>query len=358
MKPGRVQRRTKTQALFQAGHSISDIARQLEMSRNTVKKWIRKPDDDVQDAKRSGRPSKLSPRAKLKIRNMIMDKVGVGTRTATKKLNFCKDYQEINKIVSRSTVQKYVRSTPWGKHAYVQAVKPLLSEKNVKDRLSFCKRLEDEGFCSDDPDGKLKRAHILFTDESPIELNPTPNKQNMRIRTSDPTKLKPVAKPKQGLKIMVAGGISCYGRTELHVVDSGKTVNGDYYRNFIIPIYNAAARSRRIFPRPEMIILQQDGAKPHTARETYCLLESKRIFPQVWKDWPGNSPDLNPVEHMWAHLQESVFCSPRPRNREELIRRVKEAWNSYPQDTIAKMTDSFGRRLQECLDKNGFSTHY
>ena len=185
------------------------------------------------DCRRSGRPTKLSPRTKERNSSLAKDRIAVGIRTVTKKLNFSNDYIERNKKIGATTVRRYVKSTKWGKVAYKEKVKPMLSQKNINDRKNFCTRIVEDGFTDNSREGVIKRYHILFTDESPIELNPKPNKQNRRIRTCDPAKIPEIQVPKFTLEIMVAGGISRYSKTELHIVDNGKVVDGDYYRTKI-----------------------------------------------------------------------------------------------------------------------------
>jgi transposase len=202
----------------------------------------------------------------------------------------------------------------------------------------------------------IKRAHILFTDESPIELQPKPNRQNRRIRTSDPTSIPEVPVPKFTLKIMVAGGISRYGKTALHIVNQGATVDGDYYRGEILPIFINSLKSRNQFPNPDAAVLMQDGARAHTAKATLKLIADSGV--NVWTDWPGNSPDLNVIEHVWAILQESVFKEPRPRNREQLIQRVLDEWQNLEWEYLRDLVESFGRRITECLENDGKTTKY
>ncbi|KAJ4446682.1 hypothetical protein ANN_13379 [Periplaneta americana] len=80
----------------------------------------------------------------------------------------------------------------------------------------------------------------------------------------------------------------------------------------------------------------QDGARAHTDKSTQDTIKNSGI--KVWTDWPGNSPDLNPIEHLWSRLQESVFRTPRPRNRNELIARVLEEWESITQEYIFRLS--------------------
>lgn len=348
--------RHRIQVLCSQGLSIKEITRQCKVSRNTVRKWARKQEGDVTDAQRPGKPTKFSPRTKDKVRKWVKDKVGVGTRTVAKKLNFSDSYKERGKTISHSAISKYLRKTTWGKHAYTQKVKPMLSQKNITDRVNFCTRLQEEGFADDSPDGKVKRAHVLWTDESPIELYPAPNRQNQRVRTATPESIPYVRRPKFGLKIMIAGGISRYGKTDLVVVEQNKTVDGKYYRDIILPVYKRAADDKTIFPVRNKVILMQDGATCHTARATMNVIN--RDFPAVWTDWPGNSPDLNVIEHIWSRLQDSVLHNPRPRNREQLIRRVEQEWAAITQEECFRLVESLPRRITQCIERNGQNTDY
>ena len=100
----------------------------------------------------------------------------------------------------------------------------------------------------------------------------------------------------------------------------------------------------------------QDGAKAHTAKATLNVLEHENV--KVWTDWPGNSPDLNVIEHVWAILQDSVFKEPRPKNREQLINRVTEEWNALGWEYLTSLIESFGTRVRDCLANDEKTTKY
>ena len=50
-------------------------------------------------------------------------------------------------------------------------------------------------------------------------------------------------------------------------------------------------------------VYQHDNARPHTARLTQDFLNRSNI---VVLPWPACSPDMNPIEHLWDHLDRHI----------------------------------------------------
>lgn len=107
-------------------------------------------------------------------------------------------------------------------------------------------------------------------------LHPKPNRQNTRVRTANPRSIAPIVRPKQSLKVMVAAGISMKGKTDLIIIDEGSTVNSQYYRERILPVYGRYALNRQHFTSRRTAILMQDGARCHTAAAS--ITAAKALF--------------------------------------------------------------------------------
>ena len=87
-----------------------------------------------------------------------------------------------------------------------------------------------------------------------------------------------------GGSIMVWGGISRDGRTDLHVIERG-TMTGVRYRDEILDVY---VRPYAGAVGPEFILMD-DNARPHRARVVEQYLQQETI---VRMDWPARPLDL------------------------------------------------------------------
>lgn len=131
--------------------------------------------------------------------------------------------------------RNYVKEQNWGKTAYRRQRKQILTQKNIQDRLRFGETVRKTGYLRDDKRARQKRSHILFTDETWLEVSPKGNTQNQRYYTEDPTKISKILVPKYVIKVMVAGGFCAQGVKKLHM-RSGGTVNVAYYKDKILPL--------------------------------------------------------------------------------------------------------------------------
>ena len=94
----------------------------------------------------------------------------------------------------------------------------------------------------------------------------------------------------------------------------------------------------------------QDGARAHASSLVHTFLKEKGI--SVIQDWPPRSPDLNPIENLWAILARKVSdCG--PTDEADLKTYIKKVWDDYPQTEIDKLVLSFKRRAAQCIKSSG-----
>jgi transposase len=68
--------------------------------------------------------------------------------------------------------------------------------------------------------------------------------------------------------------------------------------------------------------------------------------------WPGNSPDLNPIENLWSILKRRVKKQ-NPTNSDQLQALIMQEWAAISQDMAQKLIDSMPGWIAEVLKKKG-----
>ena len=76
-------------------------------------------------------------------------------------------------------------------------------------------------------------------------------------------------------------------------------------------------------------------------------------------DWPGNSPDLNPIENLWAIIKARIRklnCTTKIK----MIESVIEVWFRDPEvkEMCRKLTDSMCKRVEDVIKMKGGHISY
>jgi transposase len=98
-------------------------------------------------------------------------------------------------------------------------------------------------------------------------------------------------------------------------------------------------------------IFMQDGAPCHTSQEALDWIEANC---DIIRDWPANSPDLNPIELLWALLKHAV-AQLEPETIEDLKHVIQAAWDGINLHVVTKLCEYFPQRLALCKREEGRS---
>ena len=79
-------------------------------------------------------------------------------------------------------------------------------------------------------------------------------------------------------------------------------------------------------------MFMQDGAPAHSKQVITRWFKYEKI---ELLDWPGNSPDLNPIELVWDYLKKRINQKHGGQHtREALCKIWKSEWDLLEQDII------------------------
>ncbi|KAK7103623.1 hypothetical protein V1264_018489 [Littorina saxatilis] len=200
--------------------------------------------------------------------------------------------------------------------------------------------------------------HILFTDESHFCISHVDGRVRVWRRRGERYAGDCVMEhnAQGGPNVMVWGGIGLnqsLGPVLFNNLGPGRG-NGITAQRYIDQILQPHVVP--FFQARRNCVLQQDNARPHTARVTQAFLQHNNIDIMAW---PALSPDLNPIEHFWDKLQRKVNqLRPGPRTAAELRQALVHAWCNIPRDTINRLIHSMRRRCQAVINVHGGHTPY
>ncbi|KFM76003.1 Transposable element Tcb1 transposase, partial [Stegodyphus mimosarum] len=240
--------------------------------------------------------------------------------------------QGATKSVSQSTIQRTLLRLGLRSRRLVRA--PMLTAVHRRRRLEFARQYSSWT--------STEWRQVAFSDESRFMLHRTDGRWRIRRETSERNHPATIAGTVQagGGSIMVWGMFSWHSLGSLIIVEGTM----DQYKYASVLADHVHPYMRIVFPQDDGIF-QQDNARCHTAASVRAWFEEHQDEFTVLP-WPANSPDLNPIEHLWDHLDRVVRAmDPQPRNLAQLATALESAWLNIPENTFRDLCDSLPARL-------------
>ena len=76
-------------------------------------------------------------------------------------------------------------------------------------------------------------------------------------------------------------------------------------------------------------------------------------------DWPPQSPDLNPIEHLWQYIKMQLAKHETlAKEVWEIWEGVAEVWNNIEPEVCQNLIESMPRRVEAVMKAKGGNTKY
>jgi transposase len=317
--------------MHEAGLSNNEIVKKTKTSKHTVIKAIKDytATGEFPNRHAGGRKRKLDKKERAKVIRKAKKK-----KTAQK---IADEYAfKTGKTISERTVRRVIHEggLVWMKKKKIQK----LTAANLKKRLEYAEEMKN-----------FEWKYVLFSDEKTFYLG---TKDTMSWQ--DPKNRDEIEVEQYPKKLNVWGAIGHYFRTPLFFFE--ENLDAEQYQEILQqrlpPEFFEDCPKRR---RGDWIF-QQDGATPHRARDSRTLLD--QIAPDRIKNHPPKSPDFNPMEDLWSHLDREIRKVNRIPDINRLKRELRKIWNNVPLKLIRASVSSMPRRLEQCVQRRGRRTDY
>jgi len=324
--------------LLKEGMSVRVVAQRFSISKSTVARWRAKEEKDIPRSV-GGRPRKLTLRdSRIIARHAIIGQIPTAT-ALQKHLE-----QRYGLSAHRTTVARSLKRSGLG--SFAKRKKALLSAKHRNARLKFAR--EHLKWT------EANWSRVFFSDETKINLWNSDGRQYCWKKRGDRLRDQHVVSTLKhgGGSIMIWSCFCAAGPGYVCRIDGA--MNAKDYKGILKS--DLLDSMKYYADKVADPIFQQDNDSKHTAKSTLKWLD-KQSFEVV--EWPSQSPDLNPIERLWAILKRRLGEYPtKPRNRDELWERVVKTWDAISTDECAELIKSMPARMTAVIKAKGGYTRY
>ena len=358
--PSTIERRYRIVTLMkQSGCDEHYTAKHTPCHIKVVRRWWDRYTQTgaVDDAKRSGRPRLTGARAALKklLHQDCKGSAHVAGQLAAEGIT--------SKVVNKTTVIRAAKAEAVRQHKKLNSrrgapLKGLRQATKVK-RQAFARANKRRNW-----------KHVMFTDRKRFYLRyPGSKVKHCRWVLEGEDDDEAVFQPTNPQCVNVYAGITPHGMTAMHVVagttkhkSEHKTQQGKPARSITKSEYREVLKDTllpegaKLFRKAGISewFLQQDNDPCHTVAsqivQDWNVACGSNV--QLLPNWPPSSPDLNIIENVWALVQRQVN-SLGCKDFGDFKQAVLECFAELPQETVASLYNSMGKRMEAVLEREG-----
>ena len=221
----------------------------------------------------------------------------------------------------------------------------------VVTRPKYCQIIRDSNkhkrlaWCIDMMVAQENFDNIIFTDECSVQLDSHGRlcfRKHGKLR-----KLKPKPYP---VKVHVWAGISSCGATPI-IIFTG-ILKADKYCTILDtglkPFIDKA------FP-DKNYRFQQDNDPKHTSELAQNYFQTNQIN---WWKTPAESPNLNPIENVWATLKYFLRYQHKPTNLDTLKEGIVKFWKCMTPDICSKYISHLHTVIPKVIEVDGAASGF
>ena len=275
--------------------------------------------DSVESKPKCGRPRKFRKKdfqrlSQFAIRNPVSNAQDLADRCRLKD----------SPAVCRRTILNYLKRMQFVKRMPIKKVE--LTDAQKRARLEWCLRYRFWDW-----------ERIWISDESYIRA------ERGRLRKWCPKRKKAVWIARRVRAVMIWAAISERGLTNVALISG--SVNSARYTE---TLHNDFVQTANVL-YPDGFWFQQDNARAHTAEATRNWMRENEI--RVI-EWPAYSPDLSPIENVWAVLKYRL-CKRECKTFADLKSAIQKIWSQFDAGFSSSFLQTMEWRIERCIQLKG-----
>lgn len=336
--PELVAERGRMVGMWQSGMSVRRIAEETGVSVKTVRRWLRRWEEEghLRSRPRRGRPRATTQEQDNEIVEAVVEHALITSVSIV---------QHLQLPCNARTVQRRLHEQQF--HCYVPAKKERLTQAQRDARLGFALQYlgSDEEFWKS----------VIFTDETCFCSTQVGKRHCWRLKNTryNPENIQEIARSGR-VSVSFWGWMWAYGPGELVKID-GRLTGIDYIQileEVLLPSVRVMA-----FPHPQTIKLVQDNSPIHTSRVVQEWFAQHQEIELI--KWPPKGCDLNPIENLWGIMSKDWDVG-EERNMHTIERKALEVWESIRRrpNICRRLVESMPERISEVVNVMGGWSHY
>jgi histone-lysine N-methyltransferase SETMAR len=314
-----------------AAEAICKVEGVGTVGKSTAIDWFKrfnKGDFDLNDKPRSGRPTKLDD-------GDLQAELDIEPSSSTRELA-----TELG--VSHMTVWNHLKQLDFV-HKKPRQDPHELTEAQAASRVRICRQLLDN------PRDDRFWKRIVTSDEKWIFLvNHDRGKRWVQKGQDTPS----VPKHNRfGKKVMLCVWWNFEGSLHFELVPNGRAINAELYCQQLDRVYDKLKQKYPILVNRKRVLMQQDNAKPHTAKKTkdkFEELDGVEVLPH-----PAYSPDCAPSDYSLFRSMQHFLKGRKFESFDEVEEACQEFFDSKPKEWYFEQIRKLADRWQKVVDNDG-----